>query len=173
MKTYTITITGTVGISYWIPIDAAQDPEEAIARVLSGSPEYIAETMKRCAAYELESIQRDLVFSDGNESNQLVWHYCLSWDQRSMLEFESPDAVGDDGIELTADALATRHYTFKAKSLDDALNQFSALTAEQLNEPRWTIGAMDLEPEVLVWGKPYEVDEDVLFDIAGYLEITL
>jgi len=56
---------------------------------------------------------------------------------------------------------------------DDALKQFDALTAEELNASAWNVGAIDLENEVLVWDEPYGVDEDVLFNIAGHLEITL
>lgn len=173
MKNYTITIIGTFGVSYWLPLDPAEAPEDAIARVFGENPESLAERMKSCAAYDLQNIERELTFCDGSESGQLIWHYYLSFEQRLALEFCPPDAEGDPGIELTGDGLATRQYSFQADSLDDALKQFDALTAEELNAPAWNVGAIDLEEEVLVWDEPYEVDEDVLFDIAGHLDITL
>lgn len=173
MKTYTITIIGTVGVSYWLPLDPAESHEDAIARVFGEDPESLADAMKKCAAYELENVERELTFCDGNESGQLIWDYYLSFEQRSALEFNPPAAEGDPGIELRGDGLATRQYSFQADSVDDALKQFDALTAEELNAPAWNVGAIDLEEEVLVWDEPYGVEEDVLFDIAGHLDITL
>lgn len=173
MKTYTITITGRVGVSYWLPLEPAEEPQSAIARVLGEDPRSLAEAMKNCAAYELENIERELIFCDGHESGQLVWNYYLSFDQRGALEFSSPQPEGDPGMELRGDGLASRDYSFEAGSLDDAIRQFDALTAKELNAPRWHVGAIDLEEELLVWDKPYEGDEMLLFDIAGHLDITL
>ncbi|WP_282243648.1 hypothetical protein [Stenotrophomonas sp. PS02300] len=173
MKTYTICVIGPVGISYWLPLDSEEAAPDAIARIFRDDPKNVAETMKKCAAYELENIERELTYSDGTESGQEVLHYCLSIDQRMALEFESTDAVGGSGIELRGDGLASRDYSFEAESLDDAIKQFDALTNEKLNAPRWDVGSIDLEGEVLVWDKPYGVDGDILFDIAGHLETTL
>lgn len=173
MKTYTITVIGIVGVSYWLPLDPAEAPQDAIARLSNEDPESLADAMKNCACYQLENVERELTFCDGNESGQLVWDYYLSFEQRLALEFNPPDAEGDPGMELRGNGLASRNYSFEADSLDDAIRQFDALTAEELNAPCWHVGAIDLEEEVLVWDEPYEADEDVLFDIAGYLDITL
>ncbi|NIK06833.1 hypothetical protein FHY11_000299 [Xanthomonas arboricola] len=173
MKIYTISITGPVGVSYWLPLDPEVAPEAAITRLASDAPKNLADAMKQCAAYQLENVERELTFSDSNGSNQLVWDYCLSFEQRLALEFHSPDAVGDDGMELRGDGLASRHYSFEAESLDDAIKRFDALTVEELNAPRWNVWGIDLEEEVLVWDEPYEVDEEVISDIAAHLAITL
>lgn len=173
MKTYTITVTGIVGVSYWLPLDPAEAPRDAIARLSDEDPERLADAMKNCACYQLENVERGLTFSDGDESGQLVWDYYLSLDQRGALEFNPPDAEGDPGMELRGDGLASRQYSFEADSLDDAITQFDALSADELNAPRWHVGAIDLEEEVLVRDEPYEADEDVLFEIAGHLDITL
>lgn len=173
MKTYTICVIGPVGISYWLPLDPEEASQDAIARIFKDDPKNVAEAMKKCAAYELENIEREVTYSDGTKSCQEVLHYCLSMDQRMALAFESPDAVGGSGIELRGDGLASRDYCFEAESLDDAIKQFDALTNEELNAPRWDVGSIDLEGDVLVWGEPHGVDEDILFDIAGHLEITL
>jgi len=173
MKTYTITIIGTVGVSYWLPLDPAEAPKDAIVRIFGEDPETLAEKMKNCAAYELENVERELTFCDGSESGQLIWDYYLSFEQRLALEFNPPDAEGDPEIELRGGGLASRNYSFEADSLDDAIKKFDALTAEELNAARWHVGAIDLEEEVLVRDEPYEADEDTLFDIAGHLDITL
>lgn len=172
MKTYTITITGAVGISYWLPMDPAEAPKDAIGRLSAEDPKSLAEAMKKCAAYGLESVERELTFSDGDEHNQLVWDYYLSFEQRLALEFDAPDAVGGPGVELRADALASRHYPFEAESLDDAIAQFATLTGEELNVPHWEVWGIDLEAEVRMWDEPYEVDEGWLLDVASHLEVS-
>lgn len=172
MKTYTITIIGPVGISYWVPLDPAEAPQDAIARLSAEDPKSLAEAMKKCAVYVLENVERELTFSDGDEHNQLVWDYYLSFEQRLALEFNAPDAVGEPGVELRADALASRHYPFEAESLDDAIAQFASLTAKELNVPHWEVWGIDLEAEVLVWNEPYEVDERWLVDMASHLEVS-
>jgi len=172
VKTYTITITGTVGISYCVPLDPAEAPQDAIARLAAKDPQSLAEAMKKCAAYGLENVERELTFSDGDEHNQLVRNYCLSFEQRLALAFNAPDAVGEPGVELRADALASRHYPFEAESLEDAIAQFASLTAEELNVPHWEIWGIDLEAEVLVWDEPYEVDEPWLLDVVSHLEVS-
>ncbi|WP_068832931.1 hypothetical protein [Xanthomonas graminis] len=173
MKTYTITITGPIGVSYWLPLDPAEAPQNAIARLFGEDPKSLVKAMKNRAGYELENIERELIFSDGDKSNQLVSDYCLSFEQRLALEFHSPDADADPGLELRGNGLASRHYSFEAKSLDGAIKRFDALTVEELNAPRWNVWGIDLEEEVLVWDEPHEVDEEVLSDIATHLAITL